>query len=403
MKKMWYALIISLMIFFSTGSKATIVLAEGERVKTQNDAVISKQGGGLNFEDIYEEQFKSSGANKLKKNLPEEVQKDLDSIGVENVDWKNLSEINPQKIYNFIINKFKNKLPTIIKSILTLLSMVIICSIFLSVKLSTDKKKIERILNFVCLLSICVVIIRPIVSIIVKTASMMTILSKFIVSYIPIMAGVMYATGQSLLGSSYSTIMVIFSEFIMQMSSKVLIPTLNIFLALSVASSMPAECSFSGICTFFSKAVKWIIGVSTTLFVGILTIQSVITSAADGVGTKAIKFILSGSVPVVGKALGDALLIVNGSIKLLKSGIGAFFLLAIGVIFIPIILDCLTWKMVTGITLNISEAFGINSASKVIKNTAEVLSLLLIVVLCCMVVLIVSTSLIILINPINIA
>lgn len=388
MKKLFYFLCV-IVIFLNATSAPIIVFSENQ------------QSDNLNFEDIYKEQIELSGADKLKKELSEETQKDLDSIGVEGAEWKDLSKLNPQKIYNFILKKFKSKLPTLIKSILTILSMIIICSIFLSAKLSSDKKKIEKVLDFVCLLSICVVMIKPIVEIILKTSNIMSSVSKFMISYIPIITGIMYATGQSLLGSSYSSVMILFSEFIMQISSKVLIPILNIFLAISIASSMPTTCSFSNVCSFFSKTVKWIIGISTVVFVGILTIQSVITSAADNIGTKTLKFMLSGSVPVVGKTLGDALLVINGSVKLLKSGVGAFFLLAVGVIFIPVILDCLTFKIVSAISLNLSETFGITSASKLIKNTTEVLNLLLIIVLCCLIVMLVSTSLIILINPLN--
>lgn len=388
MKKLFYFLCV-IVIFLNSTSAPIIVFSENQQIDN------------LNFEDIYKEQFELSGADKLKKELPEQTQKDLDSIGVEDAEWKDLSKLNPQKIYNLILDKFKSKLPTLIKSILTILSMTIICSIFLSAKLSTDKKKIEKVLDFACLLSICLVMIKPIVEIILKTSNIMNSVSKFMISYIPIITGIMYATGQSLLGSSYSTVMILFSEFIMQISSKILIPILNIFLAISITSSMPTTCSFSNVCSFFSKTAKWIIGISTVVFVGILTIQSVITSAADNIGTKTLKFMLSGSVPVVGKTLGDALLVINGSVKLLKSGVGAFFLLAVGVIFIPVILDCLTFKIVSAISLNLSETFGITSASKLIKNTTEVLNLLLIIVLCCLIVLLVSTSLIILINPLN--
>lgn len=398
MKKLFYFLC-GVFIFLSITSTSAIAFSEFQL--ENSDKIIDHPSDNLDFEEIYKEQFKLSGADKLKKELPEETRKDLDSIGIEDIDLKDLSKLDIKKIYIFLLNKFKNRIPNIIKSILTILSMVIICSIFLLAKLSTDKKKIEKVLDFVCTLSICVVIIKPIIEIILKTANIMSIMSKFTISYIPIMAGIMYVSGQNLLGGTYSTVMILFSEFIMQISAKALIPILNIFLTVSIASSLPTNCSFSNVCSIFSKTVKWIIGISTTMFVGILLIQSVITSAADNIGTKTLKFMLSGSVPVVGKTLGDALLVINGSIKLLKSGVGAFFLLAVGIIFIPIILDCLTFKFINAVSLNLSETFGITAASKLIKSTTEVLNLLLIIVLCCLIVLIVSTSLVTLFNPIN--
>ena len=89
MKKLFYFLCV-IFIFLNASSAPIIVFSENQ------------QSDDLNFEDIYKEQFELSGADKLKKELPEETQKDLDSIGVENAGWKDLSRLDPHKIYNFI-------------------------------------------------------------------------------------------------------------------------------------------------------------------------------------------------------------------------------------------------------------------------------------------------------------
>ena len=75
----------------------------------------------------------------------------------------------------------------------------------------------------------------------------------------------------------------------------------------------------------FYKAVKWVLSIVMTIFVSLLTIQNLIGVAADNAGTKAVKFAVSNFIPVVGGALSDAYTTVQSCVKVLKSGVGAFW------------------------------------------------------------------------------
>ena len=69
------------------------------------------------------------------------------------------------------------------------------------------------------------------------------------------------------------------------------------------------------------------------------------TSAVDSTGARAARFMVSSFVPVVGGALGEALGTITGCVKMIKSGVTAFGLLAEGALFLPVLLECVLWPV----------------------------------------------------------
>ena len=133
-------------------------------------------------------------------------------------------------------------------------------------------------------------------------------------------------------------------------------------------------------------------------FTSLLALQSIISTAADGAGTKAAKFVVSSFVPVVGGALSDALTTVQGCIKLLKSGVGAFGLLAAAFIFLPVILQCCLWILSLNLCAGFGDIFALKEISGLLRACCRVLETMLAIIFCCMTIMIVSTVLVLVIG-----
>ena len=119
--------------------------------------------------------------------------------------------------------------------------------------------------------------------------------------------------------------------------------------------------------------------------------QSLLGNAVDVSTNKTVKFVVSSFVPVVGSALGDAFGTVQGSVKLLKSGVGAFGLLAIGFIFFPVLAQCLLWQVTVIVCASIADVFDLKEIAGLLRAISKVISLLIAILLCSIAVLIIST------------
>lgn len=357
--------------------------------------IVNAQEESVNQQDLideyYKEQLELSGAKSLWDELPSETKNSLINFGIEDFDWKSINSLKPESVFNELARIAKSKSSLPVKTIIHIVGIILLCALMEGMKISFSDNTLSGIIGVVSVLCICLVIINPVVNCIASTAKMIKIAAMFMLCYIPIITGLMIASGQSFSATSYNALMVWVSEIIAQISSELLVPILNVFLSLSIVSSLSSKMNFKGISNTAMTVFKWMLGCVMTIFVAVLGLQTIVGSSADGVGIRTTKFMINSFVPVVGSALGEALGAIQGSVRLLKSGVGAFGLIAIGFVFIPPLIECILWILSLNICAAIGDVFNLKTISDLLRSTSKVVGLIVAITLCIMTILIVST------------
>lgn len=348
--------------------------------------------------EIYDEQLKNSGAQELFDELPPGAQKSLEDIGVDSPSWEQLNSLSFGAIISKLVNMFGEQSATPLAAVGKVLALMLLCALIDGMKLSFGEKPLGGIVGAVGTLCICGVLIYPIVQTIATSAGIIKTASSFLLLYIPVMAGVMIAAGQAVSGASYYALMMGAGQVVTQIASNVIVPLLNIFLGLSVVSSVSQRIDLRGICGLFSKVTKWVLTFVMSVFVSVLTFQTIIGTAADSAGVRAARFAISSFVPVVGGALSDAFLTVQSCVKMLKSGIGIFAVLGSAFIFLPALLECIVWLLTINLCAAAGDVFGLTAPSALLRAAGKVISTLIAVLLCCMTIFIISTTIILMIG-----
>ena len=80
--------------------------------------------------------------------------------------------------------------------------------------------------------------------------------------------------------------------------------------------------SFSGVTALVKSVMKWVIGITVTVFSIFITMQSSATSLFDGIIFKATKYVVSNSVPMVGNFLSSGFDMLTSAGLLIKSSVG---------------------------------------------------------------------------------
>jgi stage III sporulation protein AE len=349
-------------------------------------------------QQFYEEQKRQSGADQLEDKLPEDTRKALEGLGVEGSDWNAVTSITPQNYFQKILSIFTGKFQNPLRAAVCVIAVILLCSLLNGMKLSFGEQPLGGVIGMVATLCICTIVVTPIVSCIQDAADMLKASSGFLLACIPVLTGILIAAGQPVTAGSYNLLMLAAGNAVSIFSANFLVPMMNIFLALSVVSAVSPNISLSGLCSVLNKAVKWIMGLCMTLFTGLITVHSLVASSADSTGGKAAKFVVSSFVPVVGNALGEALNTVNGCIKLLKSGVGAFGLLAGLFLFLPVIAECVLWVLTLSVCSGIGQIFDLKEVTSLLKASSDVVSTMLAILLCCMMVLVISTVIMLIIG-----
>lgn len=350
------------------------------------------------LEEYYQEQMELSGADELSEELPGETRSLLEGMGIYGADWESLNALTPETLFGAVAATAQNQSSGPLRAAVQVLAVMLLCALMEGMKLSLGERPLSGVVGVVSTLCVCAVIIAPVVECIQSASKVIQGASGFMLCLAPVIAGIMIAGGQTVSASSYHLLMVGAGEVVSQIASGVLVPLLNCFLALSVTASVSPRLNLNGICEMISKVVKWVLGLSMSIFVSLLTLQSLVGAAADTAGTKAAKFVISSFVPVVGGALSEALNTVQGCVKLLKSGVGAFGMVAGGCIFLPVLLQCLLWMLTIQVCACVGDVFDLKQLSGLLRAAGKVISVLLSILLCCMMILIVSTVLVLMIG-----
>ena len=216
--------------------------------------------------------------------------------------------------------------------------------------------------------------------------------ANLFLAYIPIVTVMMAASGKGVSAASYQASMIAAGQGAARVCSDIILPLMNIFLGLSITSGISPETRLSGFTVTVSKLSKWLQAFVMTVFTAVLSVRQFASNALDTVAVRTAKFALSSFVPVVGGALSEAYKTVQGSLTVLKSGLGIFVILGIAFTFLPVVIQGLGWAFCLFIGKSAAEVMGVDGCAKLLEALGAVFSTLISVLLCVMSVFIISTA-----------
>ena len=160
----------------------------------------------------------------------------------------------------------------------------------------------------------------------------------FMNSLIPILITLCIATGSIVSANMLQPILLFIITFMGNFITGIIIPLVLISTSLGIVSKISDRIQVDKLSKFFKTGVVWILGVTLTLFVGLVSIEGTLSSSVDGVTAKTAKAAVSSFIPVVGKILGDAVDTVIGCSNILKNAVGIVgVIIILSICIIPII------------------------------------------------------------------
>ena len=347
-------------------------------------------------EVIVEEQKEMFGINSFIKNAKEysgEFFAEIDLQEMLNSAIK--GEMDNTSIYQKIFNLLGEEVKIGIKSLISILVIVIIHSILKSISENLENKELSKIIYYVQYIAIVTIIMTNFSDIIAIVRDTATNLVGFMNSLIAILISLMLYTGSITTSSVLEPIILFMVNLIGNLIQNFLIPSVLIVTTLSIISQIGDKVQINKLAKFFNSGIVWLLGVILTIFVGIISLEGTLSSSVDGITAKTTKAIVSSSIPIVGKILGDAVDSVLGCGIILKNAIGVIgVIIIIGICIMPIIkiaILTISYKVLAGICEPIAD-------EKIIKLLDQIGNIfkVLLAILCSMsVMVIIGTTLVI--------
>jgi len=318
------------------------------------------------------------------------------NLSVENTEA--MTEITPMEVLIYIWEIFRDKITNPLRILASLFSIMLISVIVNNTEDSLSKKTLSGMFGVISVL-ISVGIISDSVSECINTSSeALTSGSRFMIGYVPVFAGITASSGSITSAAAYNLLVILVSQSATQLFANIIIPVMSLCMAMGIVEAINPDFRLSGITEGVKKGVTFLIGLIMTIFIGLMSLQSIVGASADTLGVKAAKYMVSNWIPFVGGAIADTYTTVKHSLGLLRGGAGFLGISVIFVMIVPPLVEIAAMRLVFSAADIISDLFGASQMKILLKNTGWILSIMLSILICFAVMLIISTTILMLVG-----
>ncbi|MCM1577873.1 MAG: stage III sporulation protein AE [Ruminococcus sp.] len=302
-----------------------------------------------------------------------------------------IMKLSPKTVIAYMWEKLKNSAAAPLKLMGTVLAVVILAGTSYAAADTVSTPGGLKICRTVTVLAAVTVITPKMEGCINSVIITLSSGGDFMLSYVPVFAGICAASGNAGASAAYSGILLAAAEFAVRAAEKIIMPAASVCMAMHIIDAIDPIFSLSSLAGLIKKWCSLLMGFMMTVFTGLLSLQSLVGTAADTVGIKAAKFMVSNFVPVVGGAVAEAYSTMRSGLGMLKGAAGAFGIIALLTVLLPPVLETFCMYLVMSVGQAAAELFGQRELAGLFGGAASVLSITAAVIACFGVLFIVST------------
>jgi stage III sporulation protein AE len=329
-----------------------------------------------------EAQFRALGVDEVAELLPEKTRELMEEGGFRELSVQSLLSLSPMEFIRAVWRAFLQEVYRPIRIFAALLGMTLLCAMLGGLRGNMGSSSMREIFGAVTVLCMVSSAAAPILGCIIFTVDAIRNASIFMLGYIPVFSAAVMAAGQPITGATYNGVLFLVCQIVSQAVSQTLLPLLSLYLALSIVGGLAPELGIGSMCAGIKKIVSWVLGFVITIFVGVLSAQTMVAGSVDSLTVRTTKFMVGSLVPVVGSTLSEAMLAAQGCLKLIRTSVGAFGILAALGLFLPVFLQVIIWFFVTNVAASASDLLGVKEVGGVLRSCSGALSIMLTFLLC---------------------
>lgn len=344
--------------------------------------------------DLYQEQLEASGADELWEQLPQETRAFLKAIGLNGLDTESYTALQPQTLLDALLEQLGQQAGGVATGCGTLLGIVVLGALAGGLRQTVREPGMADTFSVICTAAACGAVLLPVSACVQQVCKAAEGVSVFMLSFVPAYAAVIVAGGQTALAASYSTVLLTGAECTSALTTGVVMPLLTVSLGISAVSSISEKSRVGMLGGLLAKAAGWLLTTVTGVFTALLSLQGPVAASADTLGLRAARMSVSSFVPVVGGALSEAFGTVTGCLRLLKSTLGMFGVLAAAALVVPSLCRCVMWALALSFCRMAAEVLDVQPVTTLLSAAQSVVKTLIGVLAVCALFLIITTTIV---------
>ena len=208
-----------------------------------------------------------------------------------------------------------------------ILAVAVLCGILNSAKSGFLHSSMSDIIHFVSYISVGAVVLAVLTNILQAAFSAIADMQRQMQIVYPLLLTLMAASGGAVSAGVFRPAVAFLASGICELFTAVVLPTSVVVVALTFAGNLSPDVRCEKLGGLFKSVNKWLIGLTLGLFTLFLTVQGIASAQYDGLSLRAVKYLVSGSVPIVGGFLSGGVDLVLAGSALIKNALGSFSVL----------------------------------------------------------------------------
>lgn len=340
-----------------------------------------------------EEYLTGAEMTEVQEAIPPDAAKLMEKEKI--TSFSQLISLPVEEVWALLLGAVQEQIQSPLRVLLSLAGVILLSALVQGIGNALDGG-VHQVFGVIMTAFVISLIIRPVMECILSLQTVFADFSLFLAVYIPAFAGIMTTAGQPMTGALYNVMLFGACQGVSTLLQAAFVPVISCYLSLAIVTEVVPQMGLRDIITGFKKLITWGLGLTMTIFVGLLSLQSAVAGGGDNVAVKTTKFMLSSLIPGVGGSLSELFMATQGCVQLVKSTVGAAGIAIAVLTFLPVLLRITLWQAVTAVGSIVGEMLGAGAISRLLKSVGSALSVMLAITLYYAMLFIVSTSLMIL-------
>lgn len=291
------------------------------------------------------------------------------------------ADFSPADIYSFILSSIFSGVKKSIPAIIEIIAIALLFSIISHFKPYFGLSGVSKAAKTAQFVIIGTIAVSVLVRAFADGTSAIERMTGFMKDFFPVLIALLTALGGITSATILSPATVFLTTGINILYSKVILPMIIILTVFTVINSFSESIKLDGFCKLIKSIIKWAIGISFTVFFGIVAIQGLMGAKFDGISVKTAKYTIDKFVPVVGSMFSDTVDILISCTLLVKNAVGIVGIIIIAAMIIVPVFGILAHYFLFKLTGAVLEPMSDTGIAKFANESADVLLLLFAAVL----------------------
>lgn len=269
-----------------------------------------------------------------------------------------------------------------IKLISMLIIICIICALLTNFQKAFSSEGVTNIAYFACYSVIIMIISKSFYTGVTLARGSIEDISNMMNVLIPALLALLAGTGSVIQSAALDPVILLAISISTTIFKDILIPIIIMTFVLQFVNNLSKDYKIDQLAKLLNQIVMWIQGIVMTIFIGIITIRGINSKSIDEVTAKTAKFAVDNFVPIVGKALSDAVSTVAGYSTLLKNAVGTIGLIILVVMMLFPVIKILVLAFMHKLTAALVQPISDDRIVKCIASAGDTLILIASCLIC---------------------